>query len=981
MKKIYLVGSLLVMTVCSTVALMKSNAILPGKYQAKKLNARDLNSAMATKGADEALEWMKARYIDVTTGMPVSEEKLQEIRKKVNQLGRSKNIAFTEEGPDNIGGRTRAIQIDRTNVNRVWAGGVSGGLFVSNNKGNTWSRVNEYFAAGANPYISSMTQTPDGVLYVATGSNQEGWGGNGVWYTADFGATWNTIPNTNSCTQVVSSNADNFVWLATTGGLKKWKNGDASLTAVPVTTGSCTALEISKDGQLVLCAFGANKTYVSTDAGANFSDRSGTATNNLVPTSAPRIEFAISPIKNSSNHYSLYAVRTNSNLLSMHVSHDDGATWTQFVGASGPPSEFDIYRDQGTYNSIVSVVPTDPEQILIGGIDIWRWKQTVNNPPSGGFQKISLWSVAPQASIYVHADNHEMKWDQNNRFYAGNDGGVSISNDNGNTWFVANRGYNVTQFYGIAFDRDGAVMGGTQDNGTLYNNHTLSTYQEFRQVGGGDGFECEISYFNPAVMFSTIYYNNISRSGDKGNTWSTFEPLLPSSYDPPGTDGSAFHPFHTEVFLSEYYDLNSKDSVTYIPTKNYAAGSTIRVPSLSSGDSIVYTSPNALYFDDTLIYNPALTANGINYGQNAVTGELVEMGTDTMIFNVSWDTLRIADPFQSWFLVYVNANGGELWGTRNALRLSVQNPQWVCVARGIGGGLFNSVDVEFSKDLEHCFISAGNGVWRVDGLGSVYTSDANFVSKVGYVGTGAQATTPTYTTATKITTTNYEGIAVNPSDADDIVLFAGFNGTNRRSLNATSATPTYTALPSIIAGSQPACYDGIIDRDDPNIIVVGTSEGVFVTENGGGLWENASAGFEGTPVFEVRQSWRTFEEGNNRPGEIYIGTFGRGIWKTGAYLGVGDNGAVNSGSSIKDMITYPNPSSANTTLSFELEKEGDVMVSVYSISGALVKKITKEKLMAGKQELTIDSETLNEGIYIIKMQSGQQSQSVTFVKM
>ena len=981
MKKIYLVGSLLVMTVCSTVALMKSNAILPGKYQAKKLNARDLNSAMATKGADEALEWMKARYIDVTTGMPVSEEKLQEIRKKVNQLGRSKNIAFTEEGPDNIGGRTRAIQIDRTNVNRVWAGGVSGGLFVSNNKGNTWSRVNEYFAAGANPYISSMTQTPDGVLYVATGSNQEGWGGNGVWYTADFGATWNTIPNTNSCTQVVSSNADNFVWLATTGGLKKWKNGDASLTAVPVTTGSCTALEISKDGQLVLCAFGANKTYVSTDGGANFSDRSGTATNNLVPTSAPRIEFAISPIKNSSNHYSLYAVRTNSNLLSMHVSHDDGATWTQFVGASGPPSEFDIYRDQGTYNSIVSVVPTDPEQILIGGIDIWRWKQTVNNPPSGGFQKISLWSVAPQASIYVHADNHEMKWDQSNRFYAGNDGGVSISNDNGNTWFVANRGYNVTQFYGIAFDRDGAVMGGAQDNGTLYNNHTLSTYQEFRQVGGGDGFECEISYFNPAVMFSTIYYNNISRSGDKGNTWSTFEPLLPSSYDPPGTDGSAFHPFHTEVFLSEYYDLNSKDSVTYIPTKNYAAGSTIRVPSLSSGDSIVYTSPNALYFDDTLIYNPALTANGINYGQNAVTGELVEMGTDTMIFNVSWDTLRVADPFQSWFLVYVNANGGELWGTRNALRLSVQNPQWVCVARGIGGGLFNSVDVEFSKDLEHCYISAGNGVWRVDGLGSVYTSDANFVSKVGYVGTGAQATTPTYTTATKITTTNYEGIAVNPSDADDIVLFAGFNGTNRRSLNATSATPTYTALPSIIAGSQPACYDGIIDRDDPNIIVVGTSEGVFVTENGGGLWENASSGFEGTPVFEVRQSWRTFEEGNNRPGEIYIGTFGRGIWKTGAYLGVGDNGSVNSGSSIKDMITYPNPSSANTTLSFELEKEGDVMVSVYSISGALVKKIAKEKLMAGQQELTIDSETLNEGIYIIKMQSGQQSQSVTFVKM
>lgn len=291
------------------------------------------------------------------------------------------------------------------------------------------------------------------------------------------------------------------------------------------------------------------------------------------------------------------------------------------------------------------------------------------------------------------------------------------------------------------------------------------------------------------------------------------------------------------------------------------------------------------------------------------------------------------------------------------------------------------MDVEFSENLEHCFISAGNGVWRVDGLGSVYSSDANFVSKVGYVGTGAQATTPTYTTATKITTTNYEGIAVNPSDADDIVLFAGFSGTNRRSLNATSATPTYTALPSIIAGSQPACYDGIIDRDDPNIIVVGTSEGVFVTENGGALWENASAGFEGTPVFEVRQSWRTFEEGNNRPGEIYVGTFGRGIWKTAAYLGLEDQGSINDNSKVSDMITYPNPSNGNTTLSFELAQEGDVMVSVYSISGALVKSISKEKAFSGKQELSIGSETLKEGIYIIKLQSGKQNQSVTFVKM
>lgn len=977
-KKIYLIGSLIVAAVIAGVGLNELRKSNLGSYEENALGLFASNGK-ETKGADEALAWLKARYVDVQTGQQVTDAKLIEIRKRVAQMDRSKNITFTEEGPDNIGGRTRAIQIDRTNINRVWAGGVSGGLFVSLNKGNLWNRVDEYFNAGANPFISSMTQTIDGVLYVATGSNQEAWGGNGVWYSTDFGATWDNVPNTNNCTQVVSSDVDNYVWMATTGGLKKWKLGDAAMTSVPVTAGTCTALEISKDGEVIVCAFGANTTFVSTDGGANFSNKSGTAANNLVPSNAPRIEFAVSAIKNSSNHHSLYAVRTNSNLLSMHVSHDDGATWTQFVGASGPPSEFDIFRDQGTYNSIVTVVPNDPEQILIGGIDIWRWKQTVNNPPSGGFQKISLWSVSQNASIYVHADNHEMKWDSNNRFYAGNDGGVSITTDYGNTWFVANRGYNVTQFYGIAFDRDGAVMGGAQDNGTLYNNHTLSTYKEFRQVGGGDGFECEISYFNPAVMFSTIYYNNISRSGDKGNTWSTFEPLLPGSYDPPGTDGSIYHPFHTEVFLAEYFDPNSEDSVNYIATKNYQSGDLIRIPSLSSGDSINYFAATDLYFDDTLLYNPALTANGINYGQNAATGELVEMGSDTVIYNVAWDTLRVADPFQSWFLVYVNANGGELWGTRNALRLAVTNAQWVCVARGIGSN--SSVDVEFSRDLEHCYVVAGNGVWRINGLGSVYSSDPNFTAKVAFVGTGAQATTPTYTTATKISTSNYEGVAVNPSDKNDIVLFAGFNGTNRRSLNATAATPTFTALGSIIPGSQPGCYDGIIDRDDPNIIVVGTSEGAFVTENGGASWENASAGFEGTPVFEVRQSWRTFEEGNNRPGEIYIGTYGRGIWKTEAYLGLGNNGNTNNTSLEAKLLTYPNPSNANTTLSFELNKGGAVDVAVYSITGRLVKQIKKSNMPSGENEVFIDAEDLPAGTYIIKLVSGKQNQSVKFMKL
>lgn len=972
-KKKYLIGSVVVAGACALFALSNLDfSIVSGSYSKKGL------SVIQDQKADEANEWMKARYIDVTTGQPVSVEKLQQIQKEISKISKTKAVTFVDMGPDNIGGRTRAIQVDRKWEDRIWAGGVSGSLYVSYNKGNTWGRVTSFVEAGANPFISSMTQTPDGTLYVATGSNQESWAGNGVWYTTDDGATWSKINGITESTEIVSSENDNYVWMATSQGLKKWKLGEQSITSVTVTSGSCTALQLSKDGQVVVAAFSSNKTYISNDGGSTFEDKSGTATNNLVPNGAARIEYAISPTKNATNNYTIYAIRTNSNLLSMHVSQNNGQTWSQFVGASNQ-DPLNIYRDQGTYNSIASVNPINPEHLLIGGIDIWSWKQQVNNPPSGGFDQVSQWFVNPNSSIYVHADNHEMKWDSNNRLYVGNDGGIGISNNFGETWYPANRGYNVTQFYGIAFDRSGALIGGTQDNGTLYNDFTGSTYQSFNEVTGGDGFECEISFYNPKVMFTSIYYNSINRSGDRGQTFTSFSPALPGTYDPPGTDGSSYHPFHTEFILAENYDLNSKDSVTFIPTRNYNSGDILRVPSMASGDTITYVTSSNLYFDDTLIYTPSLTVNGENFGLNPATNETVSMGEDTVIYNVAWDTLRVQDPYQSWFLVYVNANGGELWGTRNATRLAVTNPLWVCVARGFGGGTFNNIDLEFSKDLEHLYISAGAGVWRIDGLGSVYTSESNFVSKVAFVGTGASATTPTATTATKITTVSYEGLAVNPSNSDDIVLFSGFGGSNRRSLNATTSSPSFTSLGAITSPGL-ACYDGIIDRNDPDIIVVGTSSGVFVTENGGASWENASTGFEGVPVYEVRQSWRTFEEGNGRPGEIYLGTFGRGIWKSTAYLGINDE-TGNVINTIKTKLkTFPNPTNDNTNLSFNLSKTGEVLVNVYSITGRLVKSISKN-MIAGSNILPIDCENLPNGTYIIKFVSGKQNESVKFIKM
>ena len=131
----------------------------------------------------------------------------------------------------------------------------------------------------------------------------------------------------------------------------------------------------------------------------------------------------------------------------------------------------------------------------------------------------------------------------------------------------------------------------------------------------------------------------------------------------------------------------------------------------------------------------------------------------------------------------------------------------------------------------------------------------------------------------------------------------------------------------------------------------------------------------------MRQSWRTFEEGNNRPGEIYIGTFGRGIWSSAAYLGLNNNGS-NTGANFKtNLKTYPNPTNNSTTLAFNLAKGGSVQAYVYSITGRLIKTVSDNYMSAGENTLFIDGDDIPNGTYIVKFVSGKQVESVKFIKM
>ncbi|MBP6039392.1 MAG: T9SS type A sorting domain-containing protein [Flavobacterium sp.] len=105
---------------------------------------------------------------------------------------------WVERGPNNVGGRVRAVMFDPNDptFKTVFAGGVSGGLWKNTDitsATSTWARVN----IPENLAVSVITVDPtnSNVFYVGTGESYVGGdvNGDGVWKSTNGGTTWTKI--------------------------------------------------------------------------------------------------------------------------------------------------------------------------------------------------------------------------------------------------------------------------------------------------------------------------------------------------------------------------------------------------------------------------------------------------------------------------------------------------------------------------------------------------------------------------------------------------------------------------------------------------------------------------------------------------------------------------------------------------------------------------------------------------------------------
>jgi hypothetical protein len=661
------------------------------------MTPKELKTIPKADRPDLAQEQNFLMTVDPALGY-VPSERLKEAYKRAeetrNVRGAVANVTWNERGPNNIGGRTRALMFDPNDAangyKKVWAGGVSGGLWYNSDitdASSEWTKVSDTWdnlAITTIAYDPSNTQ----IFYVGTGEgfyNADAVRGGGIWKTEDGGTTWSHLSTTDPGAYdsgsdfdyvqkiVVTSGGDVFAatrgYYTNRGGIMKSTDGGANWAVSKAVSSLGAAdrgadIEISANGDLYasLGLFSTGYMFKSTDNGSSWTD--------ITPASCQRIEIACAP----SNNNVVYAVASNGNDIQwFKKSIDGGSNWSNLsipaykeqncvFGAS------DFARGQAWYDLIMGVHPTDADLVVLGGIDMYR-----STDGGANFGLVSYWTG--WCDDYVHADQHAIVFHPTNHdiVVTGSDGGVSYSADLGDSGTAdpefddRNAGYNVTQFYSCAIHPTAATdyyLGGTQDNGTF--KLTSAGVGAGTEVSGGDGAFCFIDQTDPTYQLSSYVYNNWYRSSNSGSSFSglsgsanTGRFINPADYD---NDADILYAAAGANQLYRISGVSGSPSATTKTVGGAGLGGDQASAIIASpyNDHVLFVATGTGLIYKVSSANGSPTSVDIDAGTNLPGGYIssIDIGADENNLMVTYTTYGVNH-------VYITTDGGTNWSNKN----------------------------------------------------------------------------------------------------------------------------------------------------------------------------------------------------------------------------------------------------------------------------------------------------------------------------
>lgn len=596
----------------------------------------------------------------------------KELAPRANHVSKVSATLWQEAGSRNIGGRITDVEMDPTSFLIAYLGAASGGVFKTTDGGSTWNPIFDNQPALSIGDID-LAPSNSSIIYVGTGEANGGSGsltyeGNGVYKSTDAGATWTHVGLDSSHMigrVAVHPNDADTVFVASMGdlygegpwrGLFRTADGGATWTKVFGLTDSSGCIDVVINPQNpnhVYCAMWERvrrpdrKNYAgpssgiwrSTDAGNTWTQM----TNGLPPAGTsygrPCIDLCTS---NPNVMYALYLDNSNS-FLGLYKSTNGGTSWIQTNDASLSGA----YGGSGYWFGRIKCDPTDQNTVYIIAFDMYKTSD-------GGLSYSGTFN-------FVHVDQHEVAVHPlNNDFVMlGNDGGLYISYNGGDTW-THNETLPITQFYACETDYNNAnaLYGGTQDNGTI---RTLTgLHNDWIEILGGDGFVPLVDPNNSNILFAEYQYGGLYNSFDQGFTM---------NYAMSGVTGTA----------------NWKAPVLFNPLNS-----------------------SSVYFADQKVYK---AANSANITWNPISPDLVTIYNTNLLFGTI--TALDVSPLDT-NIIFAGTDDGQVWMTDD------EGNTWNDVSAGLPQRWVTSVSCD-PFDVNKVYVTL-SGYRYHDNMSHVYVS-------------------------------------------------------------------------------------------------------------------------------------------------------------------------------------------------------------------------------------------------------------------
>lgn len=484
-----------------------------------------------------------------------------------------KGIKARSIGPANMSGRIGAIEAVSLDPRIIYVGGAAGGVWKSVDGGLTWKPIFDDQPVASIGAIAVYQKNPN-IVWVGTGEaapRNSVSVGRGVYRSLDGGKTWQFmgLEKTERISDIIihpdnpdvvlvgalgatwGDSQERGVYKTIDGG-RTWKK----VLYVNEKTGVADmAVDPSDPNHIIVAMWEYRRypwffvsggpgsgIYVTRDGGetwAKLSEKNGLPSGELgrcgiaFATNKPEIVYALIEAKKNG----------------FYRSTDGGETWTLVN------SEADIHN-RPFYYSRVFVNPVNENIVYL-----CQTQLRVSEDGGKTFRPLTTFNQA-------HSDFHAM-WisPDGETLIVGNDGGVVISHNRGQTWrFVEN--LPLGQFYHINYDLQIPynVYGGLQDNGTWVGPAYVLTeraiYQyHWKNVGGGDGFDAAPDPEKPGCGYGmsqggNLYYFEINT----GTTRTAVPTESEVKHRFNWNAGFAVDPFHpSTIYLGSQFVHRSRD--------------------------------------------------------------------------------------------------------------------------------------------------------------------------------------------------------------------------------------------------------------------------------------------------------------------------------------------------------------------------------------------------------------------------------------